>query len=145
MTTSPAGYALIKRFETCSLWSYWDVDGYSIGWGYHDASIKAGQTCTQAQADDWLALRVGQAEAAINEHVLQPLTQGQFDALVDFTYNEGEGSLESSTMLHLINSGQFASAAEQFERWVYAGGKVSSDLMARRKAEQELFNSSEAA
>jgi GH24 family phage-related lysozyme (muramidase) len=69
------------------------------------------------------------------------LTQGEFDALVDFTFNLGSGNLQSSTLLKLVNEGQFETAAKEFEKWDLAGGKVVAGLLRRRKAEEQEFQS----
>ncbi len=68
-----------------------------------------------------------------------PLTQGQWDALSSFVYNLGPGALEKSTLLRLLNAGDYSGAAAQFDRWVYASGKKLSGLVKRRAAERALF------
>ena len=68
-----------------------------------------------------------------------PLNQNQFDALVSFEYNVGYGAFKNSTMLKFINVSHFPLASGQFDRWVYAGGKVLQGLVNRRKAEKDLF------
>ncbi|MCK2118973.1 lysozyme, partial [Pseudomonas juntendi] len=56
-----------------------------------------------------------------------------------FTYNLGAANLESSTLRRLLNSGDYAGAADQFPRWNKAGGKVLAGLTRRRAAERDLF------
>jgi lysozyme len=46
----------------------------------------------------------GYAEHAVTHLVTVSLTQGQYDALVSFTYNEGAGRLQSSTLLKDLNA-----------------------------------------
>jgi lysozyme len=65
--------------------------------------------------------------------------QGQYDALVSFTYNEGAGRLQSSTLLKVLNAGDYAGAAGQFGVWVCGGGVKLPGLVARREAEAALF------
>lgn len=67
------------------------------------------------------------------------LSQGQFDALVAFTFNCGLGSLQASTLRRLFNSGDIEGAAAEFPRWNKAGGRVLPGLTRRRLAEQALF------
>jgi lysozyme len=69
------------------------------------------------------------------------MTQGQFDGLVSFTYNEGEGRLRNSTLLRLFNAGNSAGAAGAFGSWEIIAGKHSDGLETRRLAEVALFNS----
>ena len=67
------------------------------------------------------------------------LTQGQFDALVSFTYNLGARSLSTSTLLKKLNAGDYRGAADEFPRWNKAGGQVLAGLTRRREAERSLF------
>jgi lysozyme len=137
--TSPTGIALIKSFESCKIVAYQDGAGvWTIGWG-HTGGVKHGDTCTQAQADAWLAEDIGGAEDAVSRLVRSSLTQNQFDALVSFTYNEGSGHLAQSTLLELVNSLRMESAAAQFARWDMVAGKSSPGLLRRRDAEAALF------
>jgi GH24 family phage-related lysozyme (muramidase) len=62
-----------------------------------------------------------------------------FDALLDFVYNLGQGNFQSSTLLEKIDAGKFEEAAEEFQKWNKAGGKVLPGLVKRREAEKELF------
>jgi lysozyme len=74
-----------------------------------------------------------------------PLTQGQFDALVDFCFNLGEGRLAGSTLLRELNAGLYAAAGQQLLAWDHAGGKVIPGLKARREAELALWTGGESA
>lgn len=67
------------------------------------------------------------------------LTQHQFDALVDFTFNVGCGNFRGSTLLKKLNQGDVSGAANEFPKWQYAGGKVLAGLVRRRAAEKALF------
>lgn len=78
-------------------------------------------------------------EAAVNSLVKVPLNQNQFDALVSFTFNLGEHSLQISTLLRKLNAGDFGGAADEFLKWDMAGGKVSEGLETRREKERCLF------
>ncbi len=75
----------------------------------------------------------------VTKLVKVPLTQNQFDALVSFEYNIGYSKLSASTLLRLLNSGDYKGASDQFGRWVYGGGKILPGLVRRRKAETQLF------
>ena len=139
MKTSPVGRALIRRFEGCRLAAYLCPAGiWTIGVG-HTRGVKKGDSCTVQQADVWLTEDLEDAEAAVEMLVKVPLTQGQFDALVSFTFNLGAKRLGESTMLILLNKGNYRAAAGQFSRWVNAGGQKLSGLIARRAAEADMF------
>lgn len=139
MQISKAGLDLIKQFEGLYLKAYRCPAGVpTIGYG-HTAGVAMGQTITQQQADDYLRRDVRQFERAVSRLVTVPLAQGQFDALVSFSFNLGEGALAQSTLLRLLNAGDYAGAAAQFDRWNKAGGRVLPGLVRRRAAERALF------
>ena len=141
MQISKAGLDLIKQFEGLYLNAYRCPAGVpTIGYG-HTAGVAMGQTITQQQADDYLRRDVRQFARAVARLVTVPLTQGQFDALVSFAFNLGEGALAQSTLLRLLNAGDYAGAAAQFDRWNKAGGRVLPGLVRRRAAERALFES----
>lgn len=139
MQYSQDGLHLTEQFEGCKLVAYPDSIGVpTIGYG-HTRGVHLGMTCTQAQAEQWLQEDVQSAVSEVNKHVTIPLTQHEFDALVDFTFNCGAGNLDHSTLLKLVNTGDFAHAANEFERWDKAGGKVFAGLLRRRLAEKHEF------
>jgi lysozyme len=132
---------LTEAFEGCRLQTYKDSKGVlTIGYG-HTSHVYQGQTCTQEQADVWLEQDIANAEAAVNRLVTVKLTQGEFDALVDFTFNVGVGAFSNSTLIHKLDSGDVVGAAEEFARWDYCGGVVLQGLVRRRLAEVAVFNS----
>ncbi len=94
---------------------------------------------TEAHAAELLKDDVAEAKDAVNRLVTVRITANQFSALVCFVYNVGVGNFEHSTMLRLLNQGQYMAAAEQFMRWSKAGGVELPGLLARRRAEKALF------
>jgi lysozyme len=137
---SSNGLHLTEQFEGDRLVAYQDSKGvWTIGYG-HTRGVVPGMTCTQAQADQWLAEDIAWAESEVNKLVHTPLlTQQEFDALVDFTFNCGCGNFDHSTLLKLVNAGDMAHAAEEFEKWDKCGGKVVAGLLRRREAEAAMF------
>lgn len=84
------------------------------------------------------------AENEVNRVVKVPLTQGEFDALVDFVFNCGSGNFEHSTVLRLVNDNipnreQAAAIANAFAAWDKCGGVELPGLLRRRRAEAEEF------
>lgn len=144
MQTSDKGIALIKEFEGCKLTAYQDSVGvWTIGYGWTQPvdgkPIRAGMTIKQETADRLLKTGLISYESDVSRLVKVGLTQGQFDALVSFTYNLGPRSLSTSTLLRKLNAGDYAGAADEFVRWNKAGGKVLNGLSRRREAERALF------
>jgi len=77
--------------------------------------------------------------AAVHARVPVSLFQGQFDAVVSWTYNLGEGALKSSTMLKKINAVWHEAVPGQMKQWTRAGGKVLKGIERRREAEAALY------
>jgi lysozyme len=141
VTTSEKGLELIKSFEALRLKAYRDGGGvWSLGYGHTD-DVEPGDTCTAAQAFDWLKADANEAEICILTSVENVLTQAQFDALVSLVFNIGCEEFENSTILRLINAGNFTAAKGQFSRWNKDNGKIVAGLTRRRAAEAELFAS----
>ena len=145
MRTSAAGLNLIKSSEGFRSRTYLDVAGIpTIGYGHrllHPESFPNG--VDEAQANEILLSDLRDAEQAVQRLVKVPLTQGQFDALVDFCFNLGQGRLAASTLLESLNAGQYDAAAQQFLRWDHAGAHESPALKARRQAELALWQNAE--
>ncbi|WP_273889785.1 lysozyme [Serratia marcescens] len=144
MNISKDGIELIKRFEGLRLKAYQDLVGvWTVGYGWTQPvdgkKVGPGMQIDQVTADRLLKCGVVQYEQGVNQLVKVKITQGQFDALVSFAYNLGLRSLSTSTLLQKMNAGDKQGAADQFGRWVNAGGKRLDGLVARRAAEREMF------
>ena len=139
MKISQKGLDLIKQFEGLRLKAYLCAAGVpTIGYG-HTRGVSLGMSITEEQAEGYLLEDIHEFELAIQRLVYTRLTQNQFDALVSFTFNLGIGSLKTSTLLKKLNAGDIAGAANEFNKWVYAGGKKLKGLIKRRAAERLLF------
>jgi lysozyme len=147
---SQAGLAIVRAFEGClkpigggKFKPYICPAGVlTIGWGHtnhHGRKFSATDVWTQKECDDELASDMVGFERAVLKHVKVPLAQHQFDALVSFTYNCGEGNLLKSTLLKKVNTKEFAGAAAEFAKWNKGDGKVLPGLTRRRRSEALLF------
>ena len=137
MKASQACLDLIKSFEGLRTESYLDACGLpTIGYGHTDG-VELGQTIDAEEAERLLAHDVEQFEAAVNAAVRVPLTQGQFDAVVAWAFNCR--GWRASTLVRLVNAGNFRDAAAEFPKWCHAGQKVLPGLVRRRTAELQLF------
>lgn len=145
MQTSPQGRQAIALFEGVRLRAYRDAVGvWTIGIGHTaaagDPKPAAGMTITAERADAILASDLARIyEPAVLRHVTVPLLQREFDALVSFTFNLGEGNLARSSLLRKLNAGDRTGAAGAFGSWTKAGGRVLAGLVHRREAESILF------
>jgi lysozyme len=145
MNISDAGLKFIMKWEGTVLHPYKDVAGIAtIGCGH---VIKHGEsfgTITLEKAMELLRHDVSIAENAVNSSVKVPLTQNAYDALCSFTFNLGTGSLKKSTLLKLLNAGNYAGAAQQFLYWNKVGSNVNEGISNRRKSESKLFTTPDA-
>jgi GH24 family phage-related lysozyme (muramidase) len=149
MKTSQAGIDLIKKFEGLELKAYPDPgtggEPYTIGYG-HTGGVKPGQVITAGQAEEFLVQDLKRFEHAVQDLITVPLAQEEFDALVSFTFNIGEGALRDSTLRKRLNAGGGAEVFEQeLPRWNKGGSGVMPGLVRRRAAEVELATSAQKA
>jgi lysozyme len=139
MKTGNKGIELIKHFEGCELEAYKCPAGvWTIGYG-HIKGVKEGMKITEMQAEEMLKSELHEYEGYINDYVTVPLNQNQFDAMVSWVYNLGGGNLRASTLLKVLNAGDYDGVPAQMMRWNKAGGKVLEGLTRRRQAEADLF------
>jgi lysozyme len=144
MTPSPKIEAFIKGYEKCRLKAYMPTpnDVPTIGWGSTGPDIKLGMVWTQAQADARFAADLARFASKVTALLgAAPTTQAQFDALVSFAYNvgDGDGGLKTSTLLRMHKAGDYHGTAGQFGRWNKQAGRVLNGLTTRRSAEADIY------
>ncbi len=146
MQISEKGLNLIKKFEGLTLKPYLDVVNVpTIGYGstYYENGMLVtldDDSISEQRATEILKFTTDKMYGSfVNKAVKVKLNQNQFDALVSFAYNLGNGNLQQSTLLKKVNNNDFIGASLEFEKWNKAGGKVLSGLTKRRTAEKELF------
>jgi len=149
LTITKAGIKMLQGFEGCRLDPYKDVAGkWTIGTGHlireseRDNLMKG---ITQQQADALFKADLEPRIKTVRSKVKVPLRQSQFDPLVSFVFNLGEGNFTSSTLLRLLNEGKYEDASLEFIRWSMATNtttkvkEVSPGIVKRRAAEQAIF------
>ena len=140
MNISKRGIDLIKSFEGCKLTSYKCPAGvWTIGWGTTGPTIVSGLKWSQEQADSAFEKHLAEFSQGVTDLLKVPVTQSQFDALVSFAYNVGLGALRKSTLLRLLNSGDYSGAAGEFGKWINKGTDFEAGLRRRREAERQLY------
>lgn len=120
-------------------WMCLPGDPWTIGIGATGKEIGPGLRWSKDQVWKRFEQDLYKFERQVEGAVLVPMHENQFSALVSFTFNLGIGRLRGSTLLKQINQGDFLKAAEEFSRWVFAGGREMPGLRRRREAEQALF------
>ncbi|WP_204141532.1 lysozyme [Halomicronema sp. CCY15110] len=139
-----AGLEIIKHFEGRRLQAYQDSVGiWTIGYGHTSAAgdpqVRAGMVISEQEAEDILKQDLELFEAGVRDRVNVALNSDQFSALVSFSFNVGLGAFGNSTLLRKLNAGDYPGAANEFTRWVKAGGTTLPGLVRRRDAEKALF------
>jgi lysozyme len=141
MTYGKDGMELTKQFEGVRLSSYRDGGGVlTIGYG-HTKDVRPFQICTTEEANQWLMDDVREAVNGVNAALQVEVTQAQFDALVDWTFNCGVQGMTHSTLMRKLNAGDEEGAAAEFDRWCMDNGVKVAGLARRRDAEEALFRS----
>ncbi|MGH1471559.1 MAG: lysozyme [Cellvibrionaceae bacterium] len=136
------GIDLIKRFEGFSSTVYICPAGYpTIGYGHFARSGESFKEICETEAEELLRKDVESAERAVLRLTNVPLTDGQFDALVSFTFNLGSGAFQRSTLRRKVNRQAHAEVPAQLMRWVWAGGRRLRGLALRRQSESHLYQS----
>ena len=155
MRAAPAGTRdFIKRFELgpegkFAADPYEDPPGSgkrTCGYGHQ---IKPTETfafpLTEGQADtlldDDISVVMAEINRVVSASVLADLTDNQLIALADWVFNEGDGHLESSTLLKMLNAHALFRAGNEILRWDYVAGEPSKGLLRRREAEYALWQS----
>lgn len=132
----------LKEFEGLSLVAYKPTKAerwYTIGYGHSAGDVRAGMRITEEKAEELLRRDLFFVERFING-IPKIKTQGQFDALVSFTYNVGIGKLKSSTLLKkIMHDAPTAEIQKEFLRWTTSGGKRLAGLVKRRRWEAERW------
>lgn len=144
---SPVGLKLIRESEGLFLKAYRCPAGVlTIGYGSTNRrgkhpELKPGLRITKEQAEAMLLEDLIDYENDIKRLVKVPLTQNQFDALVSWQFNTG--ALAKSTLLKVLNKGNYAAVPAQLMLWTKAtvdGKKVElKGLVTRRRAEAALW------
>ena len=133
------GLELIKTFEGLELNAYKCAAGvWTIGYG-HTKSVQEGMVISEDTANDMLMEELVEYENYVNTLVTVELNQNQFDAMVSWVYNLGSSNLQASTLLKVLNAGDYGGVPAQIMRWNKAGGKVLEGLTRRSQAEADLF------
>ncbi|GAC07624.1 lysozyme [Paraglaciecola chathamensis] len=139
-TTNQACIDIIKESEGVRLKAYRGPAGHwLIGYG-HKAGVKQGMEINAPQAEVFLKNDLLKIEEQMSKLVKVPVNNNQFSALVCLGYNIGMGNLYKSTLLRLLNKGDYTGASDQFSVWRKAAGKVNAHLVKRRAKEKSLFD-----
>lgn len=140
MSKLDAAAEVIKKFEGCRLKAYQDQGGiWTVGFGQTGPNIGPATVWTQAQADAALVHFLESLDRVVMDLVKVPINENQYVALMSFAYNVGTAALARSSVLRLLNQGDYSGAADCFRSWVKVKGRTNQGLVNRREAERALF------
>lgn len=132
----------LKEFEGLRLVAYKPTKAerwYTIGYGHCAGDVRPGMRINEEKAEELLKRDLFFVERFVNG-IPKVRTQGQFDALVSFTYNVGVGNLKKSTLLKkIMHDASTEEIQREFMKWVYSGGKQLAGLVKRRRWETERW------
>lgn len=109
----------------------------TIGYG-ETKGVKMGDTITQREALERLRISAEEHGKGMAACIKVPISQNEYDAYLDFTYNVGVGAFCKSTLNKKLNSGDYDGACRELLKWNKAGGKVLPGLTKRREEEYQL-------
>lgn len=145
---------LLQTFEGFRAARYLDTGGRpTIGYGHllsGPADPLWDETLTEPQAEDLANQDLARVAAQplcvdLGDDLVAALSDGQYAALIDFTYNEGYGRWRGSSLRTAVLARAFTAVPMHLEQWVYGqenGQEVQlADLIRRRAAEVALWNS----
>jgi len=144
MKISSKGIAHLHKFESLELKAYPDPgsggDPWTIGYGHTGPEVSIGLVINLEQAEALLKEDLARFNKAVEELISVALNQNEFDALVCFTYNVGEGALKNSTLRRRLNAGEDKSLvfSEELPRWVNGASGPMPGLVRRREAEVKM-------
>jgi lysozyme len=135
---SAAGLVALASWEAFRSEPYRDIGGvWTDGFG-NTNNVQPSKSVSVPQALNQLLINVRTAEGAVNTCITKPMTQGEYDAFVKFTFNVGNRAFCNSTLVRKFNAGDNVGACNELSKWVYVKGQRVHGLANRREAERKL-------
>ena len=138
LALSVTTFISLAAWESFSAKPYKDIGGvWTDGFG-NTVNVVPTKSVSVPQALKQLGDNVSVSEKAVKSCITRPMTQGQYDAFVKFTFNVGGGAFCKSTLVKKFNAGDSVGACNELSRWVYVKGQRVQGLANRREAERQL-------
>lgn len=131
--------------DTAGVWTigfgttrYWDVEGHP--------PVRRGDRIDSERAYRLLIYAIDDFWDAIDGRIRVYLNQPMIDAIASFVYNIGVSAFRNSTMLKLLNVGNYHGASAQILRWNKETDRktgqvrVNDGLSNRRRHEKAMFD-----
>lgn len=116
---------------------------YSIGLGHQiqaDEQELMTETIDDAKVLEIFKKDIEKIRTSMNKVIKVQLNKNQQLALISLRYNIGPTYFNSSTLLRLLNTGDYNGASMRFAEWRLSEGKINQGLVNRRERERQLFN-----
>jgi lysozyme len=135
---SAAGLVALASWESFMSQPYKDIGGvWTDGFG-NTNNVDPNKSVSVPKGLNQLLINVSTAEDAVNTCITRPMTQGEYDAFVKFTFNVGNRAFCNSTLVRKFNAGDNVGACNELNKWVYVKGQRVQGLANRREAERKL-------
>lgn len=135
-----AGLSMVQEHEGLRTTTYVDPVGINtVCYGHTGKYAVPGATYTEDKCNQILASDIESHWARLDKCIKVPMNENQQAAVLSFAFNVGTGAACRSTLVRKLNQKDYAGAAEEFPRWVYAGGRKFNGLVRRRYDEREMF------
>jgi lysozyme len=130
---------MIQNFEGVRYTPYYDVGGVlTVCYGHTGTDIILSKTYTHSECELMLENDLKPFANSVRNTVNVPMNKYQEAALISFSYNVGINAFEKSSVLRLLNAGDYKAACDGLKKWVYVKGKVWKGLINRRQLEREV-------
>lgn len=106
----------------------------TIGFGT-TTGVKLGDKITPVKALERALTDINAFEDALKRCVKVPLHQYEYDAYISLSYNIGSNAFCNSTLVKLLNAGDYDGACKQILRWDKFKGQPLKGLTIRRQSE----------
>lgn len=138
LVASALAISSIASFEGFRGSAYRDPVGIpTIGYG-ETKGVHMGDTITPREALERLRTSADEHGQGMARCIHVPVSQGEYDAFLSFSYNVGVGAFCRSTLAKKLNAQDYEGACKELLKWNRAGGRVLPGLTKRRQEEYKL-------
>lgn len=88
--------------------------------------VQMGDTIKPIEGIQRSLAHIQKDEAGVKRCVTAPLSQTEYDLMVDFAYQYGPAALCSSSIVRLANAGDYAGSCKAYERFRFVAGRDCS-------------------
>tara|TARA_R110000851_G_C12715234_1_gene527806 strand:+ start:60 stop:533 length:474 start_codon:yes stop_codon:yes gene_type:complete len=128
----------IVKWEGVENHAYQDIVGVWTVCSGETKNVHKGQRMTDSECVALTQERVLEFAEGVDDVVTVPMTAKYHASLTSWAYNVGLGAASKSTLVRVLNQGDYKGACEQLKRWNRAGGRAVQGLTNRRQDEYTM-------